>query len=187
MELRNIEFYGTPNGAVMIQEMDQPVKVYDQGYKDFTDMMIEHLSNFYPEAFKALSEHYAASKQNPGYYQFLIVHRFIRCNWDKYDNVQDVDHNGVFKFEFVSCPLRGECKHCGIICSPKFNSNLTERELGVMRLYYESETPETIAERLFISPMTVLKHKRNSLAKLGLHSVKDFISYASRNKLFDNE
>jgi DNA-binding CsgD family transcriptional regulator len=184
MELKNFEFYGTPSGDVMIQEQDKPVVVYEQSFKEFTDTMIDALVDFYPEAFKALSEHYAVSKLNPKYYRFLIAHRFIRCNWFKYDNIQDVDHNGTFRFEFVSCPMRGECKYCNIICQPKFNSNLSDRELAVMRLYYESASPEEIADKLFISPMTVLKHKRNSLAKLGLHSLADFISYASRNKLF---
>lgn len=187
MELKNFEFYGTPAGDVMIQEQDKPVAVYSQSFKEFTDTMIENIMNFYPDAFKALSEHYNASKQNLEYYRFLIVHRFIRCNWFKYDNVQDVDHNGIFRFEFVSCPMRGECKYSNVICQPKFNSNLSERELAVMKLYFESASHEEIADKLFISPMTVLKHKRNALAKLDLHSLADFISYASRNKLFENE
>lgn len=187
MELKDIEFYGTPNGSVMIQEADKLVMMYEQSCKDFTDTMIEHLSDFYPEAFKALCEQYSASKLNPEYYYYLIVHRFVRCNWFKYDNVQDVDHHGIFHFEFVSCPLRGECKHCGVICQPKFNSSLSDRELAVMKLYYESVAYEEIGEILFISPMTVLKHKRNSLAKLGLHSLAEFMSYATRNNLFANK
>lgn len=187
MDLLSIEFYGTPDGSVMIQQDDRPLEIYDQSKKEFTSLMIDQISTFYPEAFRALSEHYKASSKNPEYYQFLMVHRFIRCNFKEFDNQQDVDHHGVFRFEFVSCPLRGECKHCGVICQPKFNSSLSDREKEVMQMYYESYKPEEIAERLFISPATVLKHKRNSLEKLGLHKLSEFIFYASRNKLFDNE
>ena len=187
MDLLSIEFYGTPDGQVMIQQLDKPLEIYEQSNKAFTVLMIDRISTFYPEAFKKLSEHYKASAKNPGYYQFLIVHRFIRCNFKEFDNQQDVDHHGIFRFEFVSCPLRGECQYCGIICQPKFNSSLSDREKDVMRMYFESYKPEEIAEKLFISPATVLKHKRNSLEKLGLHKLSEFISFASRNKLFNND
>lgn len=187
MELKNIECYGTPTGDVMIAETGAPVKVYNESCKDFTDLMIDEIKDFYPEAFSALCETYTKSKLNPSYYSFLIVHRFVRCNFIKYDNVPDIDQNGVFRFEFVSCPLRGECKYCGIICSPKFNSKLSDREFEVMRLYYQSIKEPMISDELFISIMTVRKHKRNSLAKLSLHSLSDFIAYASRNKMFEHK
>jgi len=187
MELKQFEFYGTPSGEVMISGSDKSVTVYDQSNKEFTNAMIYAICEFYPEAFTALCDQYSKSKLNPDYYNYLIVHRFIRCNFIKYDNIQDIDHNGIFHFEFVSCPLRGECKYCGIICQPKFNTKLSDREMQVMKLYYESAKVEDIAEKLFISILTVKMHKRNSLAKLGLHSLSEFISYASRNKMFENE
>lgn len=187
MDLLSIEFYGTPDGQVVIQQSESPLEIYEPANKEFTALMIDRISTFYPEAFKELGEHYKASAKNPEYYQYLMVHRFIRCNFKEFDNQQDVDHQGVFRFEYVSCPLRGECKFCGVICQPKFNSSLSGRETEIMRMYFESYKPEEIAEKLFISPATVLKHKRNSLEKLGLHKLSEFISYASRHKLFENE
>lgn len=187
MELKELEFYGTPNGDVVIAEAGQPVKIYDQSLSDFTNIMIDTIRDFYPEAFKALCETYTKSKLNPSYFSYLIVHRFIRCNFIKYDNINDIDQNGVLRFEFVSCPLRGECKYCGIICSPKFDSKLSDREIQVMKMYYQSMSTEEIADQLYISICTVKKHKRNSLERLKMHSLTEFISYASRNKMFETE
>ncbi len=186
LDLTNIEFYGTPSGEVMIEDKIRPLRMYEPSDKDFTQAMIERINEFYPEAFKALCELYTPSKLNKDYYEYLIVHRFIRCNFSEYDNKADIDQNGVFRMEFVNCPMRGECKYCGIICNPKFNTKLSDREVEVMKLYYQSLKVEEISDRLFISIETVKKHKRNSLQKLNLHSLSEFISYASRNKMFES-
>lgn len=186
IELQNIEFYGTPTGKVMIS-CENGLKIYEMEDRDFTEAMVEKIQNFYPMAFKALTELYLSSKPNRSYYEYLIVHRFIRCNYNEYDNKKDIDSEGTFNFEFVQCPLRGECKLCGVVCNPSFNTKLSERETEVMRLYFRSYSAEKIADMLFISIQTVIKHKRNSLQKLNLHSLSEFISLASRNKMFDND
>jgi DNA-binding CsgD family transcriptional regulator len=186
MDLANFEFYGTPTGSVVIEEKNKPLRTYEQSEREFTLAMLDKIANFYPEAYKALSETYLQSKLNKLYYEYIMVHRFIRCNFSEYDNKPDVDQEGAFRFEFISCPMRGECKYCGIICNPKFNSKLSDRELEVMRLYYNSYKAEKIADKLFISIETVKKHKRNSFQKLKLHSLSEFITYASRNQLFEN-
>ena len=185
MKLQNIEFYTTPIGEVMIKQRGQAVRKYVQSDTELTHQMLEIISEFYTEAFDALCELYTKSETNKAYYEYLIVHRFIRCNFAEYDNTNDIDHIGVFRFEFVSCPLRGECKYYEIICSPKFNSKLTEREHEVMKLYYESLSTEQIADRLYISIKTVEKHKSNALKKLNLHSLAEFNSYASNHKIFN--
>ena len=186
MELINFEFYGTPTGSVVISEKDKVLRVYEQSEQDFTGAMLERINNFYPEAFKALNETYSPVQMNKLYFDYKMVHRFIRCNFSEYDNKADVDQDGIFKFEFIPCPMRGECKFCGIICSPKFNTKLSEREMQVMKLYSTSYRAEKIADTLFISIETVRKHKRNSLQKLGLHSLSEFITYAAKNQIFEN-
>jgi DNA-binding NarL/FixJ family response regulator len=55
-----------------------------------------------------------------------------------------------------------------------------------MRLFYESVPEEEIAEQLFISVFTVRRHKHNALERLGVHSLSEFISYASQHRLFDD-
>lgn len=189
MELKNIEFYGTPKGKVMLDDGITPAREYKQSDQGFTEAVLERLEDFYPDAYNALCEVFASCRRNWRYFQYRMVHRFIRCNFKLYDNTPDIDQNGIFRFEFTDCPLKGdfgECKYCGIICNPKFNSKLTDREDDVMKMYYESVTTEEIADALCISIETVKKHKRNALVKLKLHSLKDFISYASRNKMYES-
>lgn len=187
MKLGTFEFYATPSGEVMVSSEGNPLKVYEVADRDLTMFMIERLSNFYPKALEALSKTYEKSIANKLYYEYLIVHRFIRCNFSEYDSRPDVDHNGCFKFEFVPCPLRGECKYCNIICNPSFNAKLSAREMEVMSLYFKSMSTEEIADRLFISICTVKKHKRNALERLKMHSLTEFLTYAAHNKIFENE
>lgn len=185
--LKNIEFYITPSGEIMIVRDGEPLHQYTTSDHEFTEEMLDMLNEFYPEAFKALSKAYVTSVRNKYYHGFLMTSRFIRCNWGVYDARPDVDANGIFCFEAVPCPQRCECPYDGVICNPKFNSQLSDREHQVMRLYYFQKCVEDIADELCISPLTVLRHKQNSLSKLKLHSVADFISYAARTKMFENE
>lgn len=181
--MREVEFYITPEGEIMIQQERKPVKPLCQG-DEFIDKLLEVIREFYPEAYSALTDAYKASAQNKPYYKFLMVRRFIKCNFGSYDNVLDIDHLGRMNFEFVHCPMRGECKHDQIICSPKFNTKLSDREMEVMKLLYEGFTDEEVAEKLFISINTVNNHRKNSFKKLGIHSMADFIRYAKDNNLF---
>lgn len=48
--------------------------------------------------------------------------------------------------------------------------NLTKRELEILKLVAKSETSQTIAEKLNISPITVDNHMQNVLKKLNAHS-----------------
>lgn len=186
MDIRSMEFYNTPEGDVMIRKQGECEHALSAKDREFIAAFISILSEFYPEAYKALCDTYKKSIVNRDYYQFLIVKRFIRCNFGAFDNVQDVDASGAFKFEFVSCPLKGECKHDGIICSPKFNSTLSARELEVMRLAYEGRSDEGIADSLYIALNTVNNHRKNAFRKLDVHSMPEFMRYAERHNLFKN-
>ena len=184
--LENIEFYSTPEGKVMIDCEEGP-RSYEIEDRNFTEAFLDMVREFYPDAFKALSEFYAPSKLNRTYYEYLIVHRFIRCNFSAYDNQKDLDGNGSTHFEFVPCPLRGECKHCNIVCNPRFNSKLSTKEEVVMRLYAEGLRADEIADRLFNSIETVKTHKRNALRKLNMHSLPEFLAFAQKTNMFKND
>ena len=128
---------------------------------EFIQAFLEILREFYTEAYTALMEIYSKSSENKRYRDFLAVRRFIKCNFGLYDNVIDIDENWNFRFEFVGCPLRGECKSDKIICAPKFNSKLSDRQLEVMRLLYEGKSDSEIADKLVISLNTVNNHRKN--------------------------
>lgn len=186
MNLQNIEFSDTPQGDVEVRLLEQPPSIYEQKHTDLTNMMIEYIREFYPEAFNSLSKEYNRYSGNRFNYRYRIVHRFIRCNFGSYDSKLDINNQGNFSFEEVKCPMKGECKYWNIICNPKFNSNLTDRELEVMKLLYESLKVSEIADMLSISIKTVETHKQNSLRKLNLHSLVEFMSYANKKQLFWN-
>lgn len=185
MDLSNIEFYKTPKGDIKIDFPDKPSKIYEPEDREFTEAVLEKIGDFYRKSLEDLFDLFKDSKANRRYQEYLMAHRFIRCNFAEYDSRPDIDQNGIFRLEEVSCPLRGrECK-LGI-CRPVFSSDLSEREKEVMKLYYQSYSVDEIANKLFISTETVKKHKCNALQRLKLHSLAEFISYASRNKMYEN-
>lgn len=141
----------------------------------------------YPKAFEALQKCYQKSALNTKYYQFLIVRRFCKCNFGSLDSTSfDVCDNGNMNFEKVNCPLRGECQYEGVICSPVFNSKLSDAELRVMELVYNGYPKEEIAETLYLSPNTIKNHIKSVYCKLGIHEKSEFIRYANQNHLFNN-
>lgn len=185
--LRGVEFYRTPFGKIEVHEPGKPVYTFEQHHKELTEVVLSHIETFYAKAYEGLHNCYKNLAPNRTYQRYVMATRFIRCNFSEYDQTPDVDHTGTFRLEFVNCPMRGECKWDGIICRPKFTSTLTARETEIMKCYYNSESKEEIADKLFISIETVKQHKRNALKRLGLHSLPEFISYASKNRMFENQ
>lgn len=60
---------------------------------------------------------------------------------------------------------------------------LTKRELEVVKLVSEGFTSKIVADKLFISPFTVVKHRKNIIKKLGVKNFNEVISYAISNGL----
>lgn len=59
-----------------------------------------------------------------------------------------------------------------------FTKLLSPREQEVLRLLGEGFGNEVVAERLKVSPKTILSYRRNIMAKLGVHSTPELIRYA---------
>jgi len=66
-------------------------------------------------------------------------------------------------------------------------SDLTERELEVLRLIVDGQTSREIAESLVISSNTVERHRQNIMAKLGLHNRAELVRYAISKGLVEVE
>ncbi len=60
---------------------------------------------------------------------------------------------------------------------------LTRREKEILKLLYEGLTGPQIAEKLFLSPLTVETHRKNLMQKLNVNSVKQLLKVAGENKL----
>jgi len=181
---KNTEFTNLPNGDVEIRPMDKPVFTLAENHTHFIEALLDYVEEFYPECYNALCEEYMRFSANRIHYRFRMARRMLRCNFGELDSLMDIDHHASLNFEEVKCPRVGECKYHERICRPKFNTNLTSRELEVMEYLYNGYKAESIADILYISINTVETHKSNSLHKLSLHSLTDFIIYANRNKLF---
>lgn len=180
-----VEFY-IFDGELWCKSEDGKNQIVNESNTGLIGSVLGQIIECYPAAYKALSKEYSRSSANVPYYQYLMVRRFCKCNFGKLDcTSSDIDTSGRYHFEKVDCPLRGECKHEGVICSPKFNSKLSEQELRVMKLVYKGVSKEEIAEQLYISPYTVKNHIKSVYLKLGIHEKAEFIQYANNNNLFN--
>lgn len=175
--LEQIEFYTCPDGSINMKELNEPVMTYDQSCREVTEEMLLWIKTLYPSAFKALSDLYSKSQMNRDYFEFQMVHRFIRCNFGEYDGLKlDITKPGTFNFECVKCPLRGECRYEGEICMPEKDTNITEREKEVAKLLCKHFTRQQIADELCISPYTVNRHIANIKARLNLKHTSQILN-----------
>ena len=181
--MENVEFYNTPDGDVMYKMQGREVRVLRESDRDVIRDVLAIIRDRYPQAHEALMKLYSVSELNRVYFEYRVVHRFIRCNFGEYDQLHpDIDGLGRFCMEEVRCPLRGECKNEGVICRPKLFSKLTDRELEVMRLVVcDHLKSQEIADELCISPCTVQRHRDNIKAKLGLRTTADMVEWWMKN------
>ena len=74
---------------------------------------------------------------------------------------------------------------------PPENSNcdateLTQREVEIVRLITDGLSARMIAEKLCLSPHTVYTHRKNIMSKLGLRSASELIKYALSTGIAQN-
>lgn len=82
--------------------------------------------------------------------------------------------------KFVSADLSG--KLADHIFSGQ-NKGLTNKEQEVLILIGTGKRTKEIADMLFISPVTVMTHKRSIMQKLDLHSTVELVRYVINNNL----
>ena len=63
------------------------------------------------------------------------------------------------------------------------NSDLTRREIEILKLVASGESTRAVADRLHVSPATVRNHVQNILGKLGVHSRLQAVAYATTHRL----
>ena len=184
MKIDRVEFFNFEDEVWYRDSAGTSEKLTDNS--GVVSLMIDKIEQFYPKAYKALCSEYEKCRLNLSYYRFKIVNRFCKCNFGNIDNVPDVS-NGVFNFERVSCPLRGECRLEGIVCGPEFDNKVSPAEKRVMKLIGQSKTAEEIADELYLSVYTVRNHLRNIYTRLGIHNRQELMNYIHKNKLFEDE
>lgn len=177
-----MEFHTSPEGDVHFKYDGSLRELNATNDADFIQYMQARISQDYPEAYDLLNKTYIKSEANKRYYSFLKVRRFIKCNFSNFDTQKsDIDENGNFHFEQVSCPLRGECQGYNVICNPKFNTRLSDRELEILKLYCQPMEMQEIADVLYISKTTIDTHLKNIRRKLNLNSKAELMKYVEIN------
>lgn len=182
--MKDLEFYILENELWCLFPDGRNEQVTERNTELIHDILSQ-IREFYPEAYKDLSIWFQRSASNIPYFQFLIVEQFAKCNFGELDTTRkDIDGMGIFNFEHVKCPLRGRCVHEGKVCSPRFNSRLSDAEMRVMKLVYDGFRIYEIADTLYLSPHTVKNHIKSVYTKLKIHEKSEFIRYANSKNLF---
>lgn len=84
--------------------------------------------------------------------------------------------------EAIQTVLAGKQYLCGesfeIIDKSTSHTIITEREIEILKLISEGLTNAEIAEKLFLSPLTVDRHRKNIIIKLGAKNTASLIAIA---------
>lgn len=171
----HVEFAHNNCGEIIVLDGND-AKIIKMQDIELINKIFENIATNYVEAFEALSFIYKSSATNRMFFRFLIVKRFIKCNFGNLDTKEwDYLPDGSFRFEKVFCPLRGECKHEGIVCNPKRKTGLSNREEEVVALALQGFSAKEMADKLHISTYTLNVHLKHIFQKLNLKSVKQLI------------
>jgi DNA-binding NarL/FixJ family response regulator len=82
--------------------------------------------------------------------------------------------------KYISTELAGKM---AVAVSTEKQTNLTKKEIEVLRLVAKGLTIAEAADKLFLSPHTIVGHRRNIMQKLGIRSATEMVKYAFENNL----
>ncbi|MGR3810785.1 response regulator [Jiulongibacter sp. NS-SX5] len=100
--------------------------------------------------------------------------------------INKVYKKGIYFTEFVSRVMLNKATIKTRQRSGKFfnyKTDLSERELEVLRLICEGFTTAEIADKIFLSPRTVDGHRTRIMEKLGVHNTASLVAFAIKNSL----
>lgn len=179
MTLNNIEFYITRGGDTVSIDDGKGSRPFTESDHRTINIILAFFEFRYPEAYNAAMEEYSET-DSP---RFMAASRLVKCNWGENDHVIDIDRNGNANFEHVHCPLRGMCVNENVICCPKPETNLTNQELRIIKLFVDGFQEKEIADKLKRSKATIRTHKENIYRKLGIHNQRELIKEANKLRL----
>ena len=181
--MAKIEFYLYEN-ELWYKDDDGHNELLDQTKTELIGFLLAKIRECYPDAYKALKEEYKDSSPNHIYYRYMMVKRFLKCNFGQLDSTSFDIENEKFNFERMDCPMRHECRWDGVICSPLFKTSLSAQEMRIGKLWYDGLSKDEIAGMMYLSPETVNSHIRNIYYKLGIHEKAGFVKYADEHNLY---
>jgi DNA-binding NarL/FixJ family response regulator len=81
--------------------------------------------------------------------------------------------------KYISVELAGKLA----VANMENKTSLTKKENEVIRLVAQGFTIAESAEKMHLSPHTIIGHRRNIMQKLGIRSATEMVKYAFENKL----
>ena len=99
--------------------------------------------------------------------------------------IKKVNDSGIYFSDFVSRIMLRKMNKTQQSNSKIFNykTDLSGRELEVLRNICEGLTTAEIGEKMFISPRTVEGHRLRIMEKLGVNNTAKLVAYAIKNEL----
>ncbi len=174
------EFF-SPEGKVCVQPSEGVMFELSPKHRELIQAILSGINNQCIGTYERLELRYADSVLNKPYHEYQMACRFCKCNFGNYDTLSwDVDEQGRWHFEKVSCPLRGECPDEGVICLPKIRSDLSKRETEIAELLSRL-SPEEIAERFGLSIRTVYNHIQAIKVRLRLKTIAQIATWYKTN------
>lgn len=174
-------YWNTANDMLLVEDLDSGEVIrFDEMPRAFFIAMDAKIRENYPDQHAELCQ--MAGKIGCEYGRAF---QFSACNFSTKDGSPDIDDDGNFIVERVSCPVRHTCKRS--TCKAQVSGKLSAREIQVIALFVKGYSEEEIGERLFISKSTVHNHTSHIYTKLNLTGTANpdhqLVAYACKNKL----
>jgi DNA-binding NarL/FixJ family response regulator len=99
--------------------------------------------------------------------------------------IRTVHRGECFVPPSIAKMLLHDYRQRGEIAPEEGNDDLTEREKEVLKLVAEGRSSQEIADLLSLSKKTIMCHRANIMAKLGIHNRTELIKYAMRLGLIE--
>ena len=193
----NIEFvFESPDGYSILERLKQQAEIPDvmlvdltlppNGQEEFNGwQVVQLLKEHYPKM-KVLilsvheDQYLIAKLIEEGANGYLVKDSDPQ---EVYDAIEAVYERGSYINEMSLKALQGKLK--GQVKKPKNQTDLTERELDVLRLICQQKTTEEIANELFISSKTVNGHRNNLLQKTDSKNMSGLVMYAIKHHIVE--
>jgi len=102
-----------------------------------------------------------------------------------YEAIKVVHVGGTYFSKEIDIISEHDFRNTITVDESKVDQILSKREIEVLKLVCREFSNSDIAEKLFLSVSTVETHRKNLIAKLGVHNTVGLVKYALKNKLIE--